>query len=214
MTPNKAQTKHSLRLFSLTILLSAFLLQCKKETKIVPLHKTKSSENLTTNFKDYYSSGLLKTEGYLLNNKKTGKWVSYYENGEVKSVRNFKDGKPDGYQKLDYSQVLYMEGYSRNGLKIGVWKSYFKDTNQLKYLKHFDNHGNKIGEWKSYYETGELYLTETFFNNQANGKETTYFKNGNVYTTGLKQDGQKVGTWKTFNEDGQLRNTEVYDSKN
>jgi len=183
------------------------LVQCKTNKQEDKVENIKNSILITKkneSFKDYYPSGKLKTEGQFIDNKKTGKWVSYYENSEEKSIRNYKEGELDGYQKMDYSQVLYMEGYSKDGLKIGTWKSYFKENKQLKYLKHFDDYGNATGEWKSYYDSGELFLIENYSSNKATGKQIEYFKNGNISSIGEKRNEQNDGIWKYYYEDGTL----------
>lgn len=197
-------------LLLLTLLVSITFYQCNTTQKENTVKKVISKED--KNFTEHYISGKIKTEGQFLENKKTGKWIFYYENGDVQSIRNYKEGALNGYQKIDYSQVLYMEGYAKNGQKIGTWKSYFKENNQLKYLKHFDDYGNSTGTWKSYYDSGELHLIENYSNNMANGKEIEYYKNGQIFTEGNKQNSIKTGTWKTYNDKGLLLNTEIYDN--
>ena len=202
-------SKNSILLF-LSILISMTFYQCNIKQKENTVEKIIPKE--IEKFKKYYTSGKIKTEGQFFDNQKTGEWISYYENGEVKSVRNYKAGELNGYQKIDYSQVLYMEGYSKNGQKTGTWKSYFKENNQLKYLKHFDDYGNSTGKWESYYDSGELHLIENYSINMTDGKEIEYYKNGKIYTVGNKRNSIKIGTWKIYNEKGELINTELYDN--
>ena len=154
--------------FVLSLLLGLLLVRCKNQTKEkqIPIIQTKQSEKYTV----HYPSGQLKTEGTYIDGKKTGKWISYTENGEELSVRNYTLGVLDGYQKMTFSQNLYMEGHSKNGVKIGTWKSYFKANQQLKYVKHFDALGNAIGEWKTYYDSGEIFTIDNYTNNSPNGK--------------------------------------------
>ncbi len=156
-------------------------------------------------FKDYYPSGNLKSEGQFSNKQKTGEWISYYEDGTQESIRNYKNNVLDGYQKIDYSQVLCMEGYYKDGIKIGTWKSYFKSNKNLKYLKHFDDNGKATGEWKSYYDSGELINVENYSNGTPNGKQIEYFKNGNISKVGEKQNGKENGVWKYYYDNGILR---------
>ncbi len=106
------------RVLIFSILISLILVQCKthtQEEKVEDIKKPMLISEKAESFKDHYPSGKLKTEGQFINHKKTGKWISYYENGEEKAIRNYKEGKLDGYQKMDYSQVLCMEG----SLKMG-----------------------------------------------------------------------------------------------
>lgn len=191
----------------LIVLITLLLVQCKTNNQFDKgsnIENTNIITKKTESFKDYYPSGKLKTKGQLIDNKKTGKWVSYYENGELKSERNYKEGELDGYQKMNYSQVLYMEGHLKKGIKVGTWKSYFKETEQLKYLKHFDDDGNATGEWKNYYDSGELFDIQNYSNNKASGKQIEYFKNGNISSIGDKRNNQKNGIWKYYYDDGTL----------
>ncbi|WP_310992976.1 toxin-antitoxin system YwqK family antitoxin [Aequorivita marina] len=198
-------------LFFISMLTAVFLVQCKTINEDdVRKHQTPIQDSTEEPFKDFYPSGKLKIEGQYIDNKKTGKWVSYYENGEERAIKNYLKGELNGYQKMDYSQVLYMEGNSKDGVKVGTWKSYFKENKQLKYVKHFDDKGNATGEWKTYYETGELYLIENYLNNRPHGKQVEYFKNGNISSVGKNLDGQKEGLWNYYYEDGTLRSERAF----
>ena len=194
------------------VLIFTFFYQCdiKKEEKseVQPV-----AVPAATNVTEYYPSKKVKTQGQLVGNKKTGEWISYYENGEVQSIKTYNAGELDGYQKMDYSQVLYMEGYSKQGQRVGTWKSYFKENNQLKYVKHFDDSGNATGQWEHYYDSGELHRIENYTNNKVNGEVIEYFKNGKIYTIGSKRNSVKIGTWKIYNDQGQLLQTQSYNQK-
>ncbi|PQJ32043.1 hypothetical protein BST92_08935 [Nonlabens arenilitoris] len=189
------------------VLICVILIQCKdSSTALKESQELKTVETITPiPFTDYYPSGNLKTKGQLLHDKKMGTWISYLENGDEKSIQNFKDDVLDGFQKTLYSQELYMEGDFKQGVKIGTWKSYFKDNHQLKYLKHFDNNGNSTGKWESYYDSGELSLIENYVNNQANGNKTEYFKNGQISSTGKLINGKNHGIWNYYYDTGVLQ---------
>ncbi len=135
---------------------------------------------------------------------KTGKWESYYENGAIYAVEHYDNGKRNGYYKSDYSGDLCMEGTFKNDKKTGVWKSFFKTNNQLKYLKLYDILGLATGVWESYYDSGELNNVEQHLNGKKQGKQTEYFKNGNVSKTGMHIQGQANGVWMYYYDDGHL----------
>ncbi|SEL43773.1 Antitoxin component YwqK of the YwqJK toxin-antitoxin module [Aquimarina amphilecti] len=197
-----------IKLVSLALITTFSLTQCTLNNKKNTNENVKISVTDTIKiekFKNYYASGNLKSEGQLINKEKTGEWISYYENGEQESIRNYKNDLLDGYQKIDYSQVLYMEGSYKEGIKIGEWKSYFKKNKKLKYLRHFDNKGRATGEWKNYYDSGELINIENYSNGSQNGKQVEYFKNGNISKVGEKQNGKENGVWKYYYDNGTLR---------
>ncbi|PHR68815.1 MAG: hypothetical protein COA67_12220 [Lutibacter sp.] len=88
-------------------------------------------ENYTTGeAKVYYNKfeiGQIKWEGNMIN----GTWKSYYENGQISQIGNYKNNK-----------------------ESGVWKEYHKNG-QLELIGSYDN-GDEIGVWKEYNKNGEL----------------------------------------------------------
>lgn len=101
------------------------------------LKETNQSEAL------YYSVGSLKT-GYnniyfksrnifrkltLKNGKIEGKFVEFYETGELKEIGRYENGMREGTWKVYYKTGKIKEkgDYSR-GEKIGVWKTFYKNN--------------------------------------------------------------------------------------
>ena len=75
---------------------------------------------------EYYPSGKKFMEGYFTpTHKRTGKWISWFENGKIRSVIHFINGKTDG-KVVVYRENgnLFYEGYFKQGLKEGVWRIY------------------------------------------------------------------------------------------
>lgn len=70
--------------------------------------------------------------------KRHGPWISSDEEGRVRQVANFKEGKLDGAtMELDEDGKLSQRGYYRDGLKNGTFTKYTdgKVTEQVKYQK-------------------------------------------------------------------------------
>ena len=65
---------------------------------------------------------------YYLNGKQDGKWISFYKNGNIKSIINWKDGKLNGkaYEYYENGKVLREETYV-NGEANGPAKSYHEN---------------------------------------------------------------------------------------
>ncbi len=62
---------------------------------------------------------------YNTQEKRDGKWVSWYENGLKNSEGNYKNGVLDGKYTVWYSNgIVYYKGQYRNGQKIGTWVFY------------------------------------------------------------------------------------------
>ena len=54
-----------------------------------------------------------------------GKWVEYYESGEVKKEGNYVDGKKEGKWVEYYENgKVWVEGNFVNGKKVGKWVEY------------------------------------------------------------------------------------------
>ena len=76
---------------------------------------------------------------------KDGKWLKYYENGQLEKKGNFKDWKPEGFSE------------------------YYYENGQLKRFKD----EKKEGLWEYFNEDGSLEKTETYKNGKLI-KEKTY----------------------------------------
>ncbi len=98
------------------------------------LKKERYTDKVTHEYKEiiYYNNGQKYLEGsFTPNHKRTGEWISYFEDGRIKSRTTFKDGKTDGkievYRK---NGTLFYEGYYKQGLKEGIWHIY-NDSGKL-----------------------------------------------------------------------------------
>ena len=108
--------------------------------------------------------------------------TSYYENGNVLSEINYKDGKRDGLCRYYWKngQILSEVNY-KAGKTNGLYKSYYEDgqLNEEGNYKYTDEgvYSRKEGIWKTYYENGQLKAESTI------------------------KDGISVD-WKTYGKDG------------
>lgn len=67
-------------------------------------------------------------EGEYKNNKRNGRWVSWYQNGKIWSEGYFKDDLNDSIRITYYENGRKRyEGHYKNGIKTGVWKFWLED---------------------------------------------------------------------------------------
>jgi antitoxin component YwqK of YwqJK toxin-antitoxin module len=169
---------------SILILLSLFLI-------------SNCGENLIEEVKERYDNGEVKVVEYykkvgqnqkLDKRGKSGKRVYYYENGQIKEERNFKDGKNDG--KFTY--------YYENG--------------QIKEERHYKDGRwvRKDGKFISYYENGQIWEERNFKDGKLGGKYTYYHKNGQIKGEGNFKDDKRDGKWTYYNKDGSIDKVEEY----
>lgn len=92
----------------------------------------------------------------LIAQSKNGSFKSYHENGKVKSIENYNNGKKHGVCKYYYDNGVLKceESYNDNGLKDGEFKSFYKNG-QLESRYTYMN-GEKHGIYKEYNEEGKL----------------------------------------------------------
>lgn len=77
------------------------------------------------------------------------------ENGNIKEVRTFENGNPDGtWLQYDDNQNLIAIANYKNSLKHGKWIIW--DSNGVKRSELFYNNGERTGKWSIWNEEGEL----------------------------------------------------------
>jgi len=119
--------------------------------------------------KNYYESGILKSEGWTVNNYKSGYWKFYNEDAKLSSKGSFKNDKKSGY-----------------------WYFYDKDGTPIK-EGHFVN--GSAENWWIFYEIGKPYKTKVeFHNNKKNGYALCY-KNKKLIRVEKYHSNVKTGTW-------------------
>jgi TonB family protein len=116
------------------------------------------AKNAKGTIKWYHPNSTIKEEIFYENFGPLGRSKHFYENGQLKEVRNYL--RPD--QDVPYTiEELYSENgdtlvYRGNGNYITLSKKQeIKIEGKLK-------HGLKIGEWKAYRKNGDLYYKETY----------------------------------------------------
>jgi len=83
------------------------------------------------------------------------------ENGNVKEVRTFDNGNPDGtWLQYDDNQNLIAIANYKNSLKHGKWIIW--DSNGVKRSELFYNSGERTGEWSIWNEEGELVSSKQY----------------------------------------------------
>ncbi len=80
----------------------------------------------------YYRSGKNFIEGPLENGKRHGKWIAWFENGNIWSTGNYYNGLEHGASKVFYenSQIRYNKEHDM-GIPHGLWKFYCPEGNLL-----------------------------------------------------------------------------------
>jgi antitoxin component YwqK of YwqJK toxin-antitoxin module len=119
------------------------------QTKIID---TTIAEQEVKYTQSYYESGQLKQTGYYINGKDVfGKWIDYYENGQIESIENYERNKLDGlYQYYHDNGQLWTEKTYKNGRIWNVHSNFDRNGKEKSKgtikdgtgtLKRYDNEG-------------------------------------------------------------------------
>ena len=120
--------------------------------------------------------------GYQIDENFTGQIIKKYNNGQVKSIENFKNGKLNG-----------------------EFKEFFEDGKlfQIATFKNGDMKNIKV-----FYENGNLKFEQNL--KDRKGRYKGYYPNGQLEEEGEVFQGEKIGVWKYYNEEGKLSSEVIY----
>jgi len=138
--------------------------------------------------------GLLKEEGFVLNNQKTGMWITYFPDLKVKSMTSYIDGLKNGMsvKMSDRNQVESETPYLNDQLHGRKVKYGF--SRKFEEVAHY-SHGQLDGPSKSYdkkgvitreihYKAGALHGPNIFYSEGEKSMEYQY-QNGEKISGGI-----------------------------
>ena len=147
---------------------------------------------------------------------------TYHDNGNLRSLQSFKDGKRHGETKLGRKNgKLERIGSFNHGKREGEWKEYHKNGKLMRTEKYEDGkliskkgltRSNKIFEkeelvWNKEPLNGVGFVDE---NDKKSGEWKLYRKNGKIRAVGSHKDGKREGEWKKYHKNGKLEKIEHY----
>lgn len=116
------------------------------------IHRSLSSAGgqlLHGSYAKYYRSNQMEEQGTFNYGLKNGDWKTWYENGGLKQLEQWKDGFRDGaFVGFDSNGKVAVKGFYKNNLKTGYWINYkTKDTTYHKdNLVYDDKPKSKVGK--------------------------------------------------------------------
>lgn len=177
----------------------------KKDT-FFSLDKNNSGKIIST----YPDNQKIKSSGTLLNGKLEGKYIEYYESGQILLIAEYHSGKQNGISKEFYPNGnIKVEGYFVNNIPQGKFVYYYEDNN-THFIKNFKN-GLYHGEYLEFYQNGNIKTKGTYINGYRNGTFYFYNENGIKIQEGNYINGVRSGIWTSFDENGKEISTINYD---
>ena len=143
-------------------------------------------------FVDYYDNGQIKIECDVADGKITGTCRSYYQDGNIAYSLNYVEGLPDGVGFFYYdskANTLRAEVNFEDGKLNGVYKEYYDNGAQKSKIIYED--GEENGEAEYYYTTGALKMKGKFKDGKKHGKWIYYDEDGNKIAVEKWKNGER-----------------------
>lgn len=109
----------------------------------------------------------------------TGNVVAYYENGKIKTLRSFKDGKYHGF-----------------------WTEWYPNGNRKFQGDRKENKGHGLTKW--WHENGQLKKQGTYDMDKQQGVVVQWYENGSLQQIRHYDQDQAFGGWTTFDKNGEV----------
>ena len=135
-----------------------------------------------------------------------------YENDKTKYEGTIRDSKIDGVFKTYFNDGNLESNVNyRNGKVVGKATFYYDNDEQKIKAEITYNENEKIeGIYTEYYENGSKKAVVEFEDGVMNGDAFLYYDSGNIKIEGKYKDGNKEGKWKNYTEDGNLFDKEKW----
>ena len=158
-----------------------------------------TKEKKELEYKGYHLNGELSVSGNYYKDKRVGNWKYYNQYGVLKKEINYNDeGKLEGTSKwyFDNGQVETIKKFKDDKLH-GYFVDYYRNGNIFKH--GWFNEGETIGEWRYYYRNGTLKTTKYFLEDEVHGEVLTYDEKGRLaeISTYYYGDFEKIATYDT-----------------
>ncbi|MDR0368417.1 MAG: hypothetical protein LBH82_04675, partial [Bacteroidales bacterium] len=159
-------------------------------------------------WKYYFENGKIEITGnYTRTGEKDGEWIWYYSNGNLLSIENYADGLEEGESiTLSVDGDTLEHGFYTDGLEEGRW-SYVNDSVLVEGVYEA---GKKTGIWKTYYPNGKVKRSESYFENELDGRSMFYWENTVKKAEYTYINGLLNGNAYQYDEEGNLLYTTTY----
>jgi antitoxin component YwqK of YwqJK toxin-antitoxin module len=175
---------------------------------------------------EFYDDGVVSEKGQYQDGYKSGKWDSFYPNGQRRETGDFRTGvyflkqswSPSGIEEVKngsgdyklYADTLVLEsGRIQDGLRTGVWSRYLPDGVTL-WSQETYAQGKREGKNTTYFPDGTVQVEGIMKADKQDGEWIWYHENRYVETRVMFRDGIKIGNQTFYTGDGDPIRTEQY----
>ena len=112
---------------------------------------------------------------------------------------------------FDNGTVKSEKTYEKVDGKVQLISEVVYHPNGQKYMEGAFKDELREGKWTSWYENGTLWSEGEFKAGESHGARTVYHPNGQVHYQGTFDEGKRIGIWTFFDENGIKVNEINYD---
>lgn len=182
-----------------------------------------NNKNCINEMNFYYRSGRLYTQYYLYKNFKVNVENEYYQNGNIKSKREFPpiDHIDENYRDYELSKEII-----RRNPWFDIHENVFApDTTQSSYRQTTYHENGKIksksivingdldGIYEEWYDNEQLYKKANYKSGKLIGDYIEYHRNGKVKITEKFDNGLNIDVTNIYYDDGKPLSTQIYSSR-
>lgn len=141
-------------------------------------------------------------KGPMIKGMKNGEWKTYFKNGRLASVENYKNDTLNG------PRIFYFpdgQCQSRMNYKMGIQVDsfFFYSSNGKVSHQGFSNpQGKDEGPFKIYHDNGQLSQIGQYVNGYMDGEFRSFYKSGKLKEVQYYKMNKKTGTWIQLSEAG------------
>lgn len=141
--------------------------------------------------KGYPEDGKIE-EGSYADNRKTGLWVMYYPNGNIRTKGEFKFGRPKGEFTKYYEDGTKKQEGIFTGRSFQGPMTQYHPNGKVAVEKTFNDQGKTEGPVTHYHPNGQVEFKYETKNGVPTGKAVRYYPNGDVKEVIEYADGKMV----------------------
>lgn len=103
-------------------------------------YKTANGKQYVAKQDMFFATGQLNVSGYFdVGHNKTGKWITYFDNGSTQRIEHYKDGLKDGkYVEYYPSGKKMYTAYYKKGLPDAKWVIYDGNGKKMSVIRYKD----------------------------------------------------------------------------
>ena len=153
-------------------------------------------------YKRWYNNGQIEIFGNYAKNKKTGKWIEYFPNGQTSKTYEFTDDQLNGaYFEFYENGIKKTEGNYISNKSSGTWKSWYENS-QIAKIENYENNFLN-GTIENFHSNGQKESQISYFKGVKEGPAVFWHQNGQKKSEGNYSNDKKTGNeWIYWDENG------------